>query len=349
MKELKDIAWDVPEEQYREDPALSYSTLATYERGGFYSLSTLFDKKESPSLTFGSAVDTILTDGEDAFNEKFAVLDYNLTDSGISIGKALANVYGEQYKNFKDIPEVLVSQTAQEVGFWKDAKWNSRRYKEVLNTGDIDIYYFTLVNNDKTVISSQTYNEVLAAVDALKTSDATKFYFEMNNPFDESIKRYYQLKFKATLDNVDYRCMADLIVVDYKNKIIYPCDLKTSSHYESDFYKSFIDWNYQIQARLYWRIIRDNLDKDDFFKDFELADYTFIVVKKDSLVPLTWKFRDTKTKGTLTLGNKNVIELRDPEEIGKELTYYLNNECKVPQGISLTEPNDIVEYINSKM
>lgn len=244
MKELKDIAWDVPEEQYREDPALSYSTLATYERGGFYSLSTLFDKKESPSLTFGSAVDTILTDGEDAFNEKFAVLDYNLTDSGISIGKALANVYGEQYKNFKDIPEVLVSQTAQEVGFWKDAKWNSRRYKEVLNTGDIDIYYFTLVNNDKTVISSQTYNEVLAAVDALKTSDATKFYFEMNNPFDESIKRYYQLKFKATLDNVDYRCMADLIVVDYKNKIIYPCDLKTSSHYESDFYKSFIDWNY---------------------------------------------------------------------------------------------------------
>ena len=27
-KELKDIAWNVPEETYRQDPAISYSTLA---------------------------------------------------------------------------------------------------------------------------------------------------------------------------------------------------------------------------------------------------------------------------------------------------------------------------------
>lgn len=348
-KEFKDISWLVSEPEYREDKALSYSTLATYERGGFYAISTLAEKKESPSLLLGSIVDCIITDGEEAFNERFAVLDYTITDGGINVCKALASLYSEQYKEFKDIPEILVSQTAQEVGFWKDPKWNNRRYKEVVGTGDVDIYYKVLTTSDKIVISSQLYADALAMVEALRTSPATQFYFAQDNPFDETIKRYYQLKFKATLNDVDYRCMADLIVVDYQNKIVYPCDLKTSSHYESEFYKSFIDWNYQIQARLYWRIIRDNMNRDEFFKDFELADYTFIVVKKDSLVPLAWKFADTKKEGTLIYGKNRDLELRDPREIGEELTYYLNNECKVPIGISATEPNDIVEYLNTKM
>ena len=65
MKELKDISWNVTEEEYRADPALSYSTLAKYERGGFNSIPTLFDKVESPSLTLGSAVDSLITGGEE--------------------------------------------------------------------------------------------------------------------------------------------------------------------------------------------------------------------------------------------------------------------------------------------
>ena len=43
MKSLKDISWQVTEEEYRQDKALSYSTLAKYERGGFKSLKSLFD------------------------------------------------------------------------------------------------------------------------------------------------------------------------------------------------------------------------------------------------------------------------------------------------------------------
>ena len=50
-----------------------------------------------------------------------------------------------------------------------------------------------------------------------------------------------------------------LIVVDHNNKTIQPIDLKTSGHPEWDFYHSFILWHYDIQARLYWRIIKDNI------------------------------------------------------------------------------------------
>ena len=76
MKSLKDISWQVSEEEYRADPALSYSTLAKYEREGFNGLPHLFDKLETPSLTFGSAVDAIITGGRKEFDDKFIVASF---------------------------------------------------------------------------------------------------------------------------------------------------------------------------------------------------------------------------------------------------------------------------------
>ena len=49
-KSLRDISWQVDEPTYRADPALSYSTLARYEREGFNNLDKLFDSIDTPSL-----------------------------------------------------------------------------------------------------------------------------------------------------------------------------------------------------------------------------------------------------------------------------------------------------------
>ena len=102
----------------------------------------------------------------------------------------------------------------------------------------------------------------------------------------------------------------------------------------------------QIQARLYWRIIKDNLDKDEYFKDFKLANYKFIVVNRRTLTPLVWEFKDTTTLGTLYFGKNNQIEMRDPEEIGKELSHYLSSSPKVPIGINEFNSNNLEEYLN---
>ena len=126
--------------------------------------------------------------------------------------------------------------------------------------------------------------------------------------------------------------MADEICVDYDNKIVYPIDLKTSSHYEYEFEKSFTQWKYMIQARLYWRIIRANMNKDPYFKDFKLENYRFIVVNRFTLIPLVWEFPLTQSVGTLIDDNGN--EFRDPFEIGKELRGYLDLRPPVPNGVS---------------
>ena len=98
-----------------------------------------------------------------------------------------------------------------------------------------------------------------------------------------------------------------------------------------------------IQARLYWRIIRNNMDRDPYFKDFKLADYRFIVANKKTLTPLVWLFESTQKIGDIV--TKDNIILRDPQVIGEELNKYLTNKPLVPNGIDLVKPNKLEDWL----
>ena len=345
-KSLYDISWQVPEEEYRQDHALSYSTLAKYEREGFNKLNSLFDRVETASLTFGSAVDSIITGGMKEFEERFLVCDLpDIPDSIITLIKSLYNLYGTTYNSLYDMPDKDIIELT-EVNKYQ-LNWKPETRAKVIREKGAVYYNYLFLSNNKTILSSDEYVKVQLAVQALKESPSTKWYFEENNPFDDSIERLYQLKFKATLDqDINYRCMADLIIIDHKNKEIIPCDLKTSYKPEWDFYKSFIDWRYDIQAKLYYRIIKENIKKDPYFKDFTLKSYRFIVINKETLTPLVWEFPDTAQYYNLEFGKNKQIVLRDPEVIGKELTYYLNNSNRVPIGIELDKTNNINYWLN---
>lgn len=208
MKKLSEIAWNVPESVYREDPALSYSTLSRFDREGFANIDKLFDKQDTPSLLLGSIVDTIITDGEDEFNNRFVVAEYpDIPDSIIQIVKALFNEFSVTHRTLESIPNEEVIGFASRFNYQNNWKPETRA-KVIKEKGNryYDLLYLTI---DKTLVSQDMYNEALRMVDALRTSEATKWYFTDNNPFEPEIERYYQLKFKATLHNVDYRCMAD--------------------------------------------------------------------------------------------------------------------------------------------
>lgn len=345
MKSLYDISLKITEEEYRADPALSYSTLARYEREGFNNLDKLFDKIETPSLTFGASVDALITGGQEEFDERFMVADFpSIPDSIIKIVKSLYNQYAGTYRSLLNIPDNSIIRETESQSY--QMNWKPETRAKVIKEKGSDYYNLLFVAGNRCIIDTQTYQDVCNAVRALKESESTKFYFADNNPFEPNIERFYQLKFKACLEGIEYRCMADCLLADYNNKIIIPIDLKTSSHTEWDFYKSFVDWRYDIQARLYWRIIRDNLDRDEYFKDFVLSEYTFVVVNKKTLTPLAWNYPFTRVKGTLTFGKNNQIEMRDPEEIGKELSYYLSSRPKVPNGIDEFSANNITEWLN---
>lgn len=340
-----DISWQVTEPEYRADPALSYSTLARFAKEGFNKLDNIFDKLDTPSLTFGSAVDALITGGQEEFDNSFMVANFPpLSDSVLKMVKSLFDKCHIIYRTLSDIPNTDIIALTEELKY--QLNWKPETRAKVIKEQGGEYYSLLYAAGDRKVLDITTNEQVLAAVRILKESDATKFYFAPNNIFDEDIVREYQLKFKATLEGTDYRCMSDLLITDNKNKIIYPIDLKTSSHTEWEFFDSFVQWQYHIQARLYWRIIRDNLDRSEHFKDYKLANYKFIVVNKRTLTPLVWEFGDTQAFGTLTYGNKEQYEFKDPYELGKQLSYYLSSRPKVPQGININESNDIIEWLN---
>ena len=347
MKKLSDIALNITEEEYRADPALSYSTLSRFDREGFANIDKLFDKQDTPSLLLGSIVDTIITDGEDEFNNRFIVAEYpSIPDSIIQIIKELFNTYKDTCSNINLISNDAIISIAAQYNYQNN--WKPETRAKVIKEKGFEYYNLLFISQDKTLVSQDMYNDALRMVDALRTSEATKWYFADNNPFEPEIERYYQLKFKATLHNVDYRIMADLIICNHKNKELILCDLKTSGHEEYSFASSFLTWNYSYQARLYARVIAENIKKDPYFKDFKLSNYRFIVVNKTTLNPLVWEFPYTFTTGDIRLETKNgyIKILKDPEYIGKELSYYLSTGQKVPIGINEVGTNNIVEWIN---
>ena len=345
-KNLYDISWQVEESVYREDPALSYSTLARFAREGFNKLDSLFDKVESPSLVYGSAVDALITGGQEEFDKNFMVADFEVpTDSVLKMVLVLFGEFGVTHSTLSSIPNEEIIGRTEALKY--QLNWKPETRAKVIKEQGETYYSLLYSANGRKIIDTSTMEQIDAAVRALKHSRATEFFFAPNNQFNTDIVREYQLKFKATLRGVNYRCMADLLIVDHANKIVYPIDLKTSSHTEWDFYESFRQWRYDIQARLYWRIIRDNMDRDPQFSEYDLADYKFIVVNRNTLTPLVWEFNKTQAVGKLTFGKNNQIELEDPFALGEELSNYLLLRPAVPTGIKELGSNDITQWLNT--
>lgn len=342
-KQLNEISWDVPESEYRADTAYSYSTLAKFHRGGFSELPNLFEKVTSPSLTFGSAVDTLLTDGEEAFNDRFFVADFpEVSDTIFNIVKVIYNDNKDKYDSLSSIPTTDLINYTEILKY--QLRWKPEtRAKDIIEKGSTLYNLFSLSEN-KELLSNSVCNDARECVNILRTNPATKYYFSQDNPF-EPVKRYYQLKFKGDYSGIPVRCMADLIIVDYENKTIIPCDLKTSSHFEYDFPKSFIQWGYWIQAQLYFYIIKQNLLKDDYFKDFKLENYRFIVINNKTRMPLVWECPFTQTEMTFKCGNYTITNWR---EILVDLNYYLTQNPPVPIGVSTEKPNDIKKWLENE-
>lgn len=339
-KSLSTLALQITEAEYRKDPALSFSTISKFDREGFDKLAELNEEFTTPSLVFGSAVDCWITEGIEAFTERFTVADIpNIQPAVKSIVEALFEANSTLYTTLSSVPREAIEEQIN-IAAWQP-RWNmDTKVEKILEQGDV-LYTFMQESKGKTILPMQVYQEVERCVFTLKTSDTTKFYF---NEEDEDVERLYQLKFKKNLNGVEYRCMMDECIVDHKNKIIIPIDLKTSSKKEWNFFKSFIKWNYHMQARLYYRLLLETIKDDAYFKDFTILDYRFIVINKESLTPLVWEFPMTKVFGDIPFGKENAYVMHDPELVGRTLRKYLDESPKIPYGISL-EINDITKWL----
>lgn len=294
-KSIKDLSWKVTEPEYRADPAISYSTLSRFEREGWRKLSSLFDKIETPALIFGQAVDSLITDGEDDFNNRFIVCDFPpLSDTLISITKFLHHNFHENHRKLSTIDDSDINRAALAFNYYTNPKYENYRIKSIKDSCD---EYYTLLTlaDGKTVLSQNDYADVMACVESLRTSGQSKFYFKSDNPWDNSIERNYQLKFRGEYNGIPIRCMADLIIVDHNLGTIQMVDLKTTKDVRT-FEESFFKWRYFYQAQMYAEILRQNIESDPYFKYFEILPYQFIAIDRYLKEPIVFTYKNTFSK-----------------------------------------------------
>lgn len=348
MKSLKEIALQIDEPTYRKMPELSYSMISRFQSVGF-DIDKLQERISSPSLTYGQAVDAIITGGQEEFDRNFMVVDLpNIPESASNCVRIIWNKYKDTYKHLKDIPMDILNIELKLNGFWPNSRYSAQaRINGFFKNPVEDYYQLNYIAENKSIINTELHTQILQAVNALKTSIATKDYFADDNPWDNSIEKLYQLKFRADLNGVGYKCMMDECIVLHDKKLIIPIDLKTScSCEEKDFYFNFLQWHYQLQARLYTRILRANLDQDDYFKDFKILNYRFIFCNKDSCSPLVWEFAETHSKGTLYFGRHKQIGQPDPEDLGKELFLFFSSGQKIEEPL-IANRNSLDDWINT--
>ena len=280
-KSLKDISWLVDEATYRNDKALSYSKLSQFFKNGHKALISN-EKIDTPSLRFGSLVDVMLTSPEE-FDDRFYVADIDrFSDTIRKIVEEIVefDTDNEGLCDFKEDTLLIALNNSQYQLNWKP----ETRIKKLIELGS-DYYTVLKHSTGKIVISPQEFSDAQQCCQTLKTHPFSYQIFECNE--DEEI--FYQLKFKYNLAGVNARCMFDIIKVNHKEKWIRLIDLKTSGKSEEEFEKSFIDWNYWCQSGLYHNIIDLNLYEDDYFKDFNVLPFQFLVINKSNLNPLIWE------------------------------------------------------------
>ena len=320
-KSILELAWDVSEDVYRADPAISYSTLSQFAREGVSCISHLKDKKSSEALRFGSLVDTLMTEPEQLEN-KFVIAEFNKPTDVIS--KIVTNIWENSDKkniNLAKInPDTILMYINNEnySSNWKDAT----RINKIVEEGQ---EYFSLLglSEGKMLMTQYDFNKAQECVETLKSNDFTRSAFYVS-PLDRHIEAHFQLKFKLVGSSYSIRCMFDRIIVNHEEKTIQPIDLKTTGKPEEIFEESFEVWRYDLQASMYSYILRELCKRDDYFKDFTILPFRFICINRYNQKPVIWEDK-LSTIDTAVRVNKFGEVLKSWYILLRELNWHIDN------------------------
>lgn len=284
---LQEASLNITEAQYRELPALSYSSLATFDREGYSCLDTLFDSISTPSLVFGSMVDCLMTEGDDTFAERYTVMDINLpAEAIVNIVDQLCESHAEKQFALVSDEDILLAANAYEwCRSWKPAT----RISKIRETGS-NYYNLKKKNEGKLIVVQQDVDDAKKCAETLKADPITSWYFAKDT-FD-NIERLYQLKFQITdaITKIPVKGMLDLVIIDHDKKVIYPCDLKTTKNIYT-FEESFYKWRYYMQAAVYKELLKQTIaEKCPELQDYVMASYRFIAISRNSFKPVVFQW-----------------------------------------------------------
>ena len=226
------------EEEYRKYPALSYSKLKMADTEPWN-----IPKEKLPpgqAMLFGSAIDVMLQPGN-RFEEEFVVLDTTLPEKTTVLGK-LVNTLWVMQDMSKEAVEVALNAVGAKQLKLEKALEEIEPWKE-----KFEILHKAL-DSSKKIISTKDHSDALQVVNSLITNPWCSEYFYTG--MDKDLQTTYQPPLVFKLDEVSYKTLPDLIVVNHADKTVKAIDIKHTEKL-NDFYKSYLDYRYDIQEVLH--------------------------------------------------------------------------------------------------
>lgn len=258
------------EKEYRAHDAVNYSSLSKLD----YSPKAYKEAKQEETLAMikGSAVDCLLTDGEDAFHSQY----YVMTATKPKSEQMQLYVQSMLENDNRDMAQTMSGYKTTVT----DAKWEKEGQP----------YYDAIkVSSGKSILDYETYAQIKAVVDTLKNNEYTGKYFTEKSNLPEGIEIMYQVPIIFTVKNVadpmvdtvevdiESKALLDLIVINHNSNTISPKDLKTTGKPVLNFKSSFVYWKYYIQASLYTEgVIQWAMDK---YPGYTVEPFEFIVAE----------------------------------------------------------------------
>lgn len=263
MNEIKNNknAYLIDYDEYRElKHHINYSLLS-----GIFS-NPYFVKFPSPNFTDsmkrGDATDILLLTPE-KFNKKYIVSDVKQPSGQVL--KLAEECFEKNVDNIFDIKDIANQENLGK--YFGNTKDLEKREKNWNNDLFFDYLKFLKSSKNKIIITIEEHEDVQQAVNILKEHLFTKNIFNSDN----GLTHYNQLAVGFKYKGFRYKILLDKVIVDHKNKIVYPFDLKTQGDSLFSFRRKIKKYRYDIQSSLYKHGLQQ------LFIDYEIKDFKDIV------------------------------------------------------------------------
>lgn len=344
MKSLRELSLNLPEDIYHADPAWSYSKIARYAKDGFRAIATIHDKFEStPSMEFGSIVDTLVTRPED-FDKEYVVDETSVSPAEKAVYDKLLE---KTHVPYESISTADVLTAAQECGYYPKYKDDTKLARLADSS-----HYYDVRRTGCTPISKQDFEDAYQMADAIYHHKTLKEYFHHKDTDD--IEYIYQAQFKLPYmwaeGKVMMKMMADLLVVNHKDKTIQPIDLKTSSSPAFDFKENFIKFRYDLQAAIYSDMLTIVCRNNKDYNDYKVLPFIFAVVSRSDKLPVAFKYdpySESQSDGLTYTYNGKEYKNKYWRKLFEEILRYEAENAKVPDNIDEDNINDLESLLNN--
>lgn len=331
---------NLPEQEYHDYDAWSYSTIAKYAKDGFSALATLHDRTApTPAMEFGSLFDSMITKGKQTLSE-YAVDDTVAPPAERAVfDKLLSEGYTKPFDQLS-VPEVLAA--AEACAFYPKYKDETRYEKLRAASG-----YYDIRRTGKKIVSAQDWEDAVAMYRVFRDDPYLKKLFGTHNT--ENVEYIYQGQFLTEItlpsnSTVTVKIMPDLLVINHKDKTIQPVDLKTSAMPAYSFSENFVKYRYDLQAECYTDVLHQIISKDEEYRNYSILPYLFTDISRTDKVPVTYVYDPTNgfsfAKGEKTYVYSGWKQLLD------EILEYENTSAKVPSYITTEGPNDLIDILS---